>query len=168
MIEEFCRIGESCHFRLSTGEFISGIVNAVDDQWVALLNEKGEVLIAQQHIVALGNALEEHPEGQMSSQPANISSEALPSPVSCERPKKAGRRSPGRKWNNDDLRAVAEGFLDGMSDADIAEQFSRTRAAIKEMHKAFECARGNFDEDDLGTVAQTWVQRWQKLLSPEE
>ena len=65
----------------------------------------------------------------------------------------------------DDLRALADAFLDNISDTELAMRHHRTKSAIKEMHQGFECARGNLVEDQISPVAQTWVARWRKLLA---
>ncbi|MFW5698780.1 MAG: hypothetical protein ACOCZK_00240 [Planctomycetota bacterium] len=81
------------------------------------------------------------------------------------RPKAGG--SPGRRWEDDELRLLANAFLDGAIDRDLAREFGRTVAIIKQLRQAFECARGNLDEDRVGEVAQSWIPRWRRVLLPE-
>ena len=79
--------------------------------------------------------------------------------------KRSSSHSPGRAWQEGDLRLLADAFLDGVTDQELAKEFNRTRAAIKQMRQGFECARGNLNQDLLEEIAQSWVHRWRKLLT---
>ena len=72
---------------------------------------------------------------------------------------------PGGDWTDDDLRLLADAMLDGADDATLAREFGRTRGAVRRLRAAFECARGNLVEDDIGP-AVAWVPRLQRVLTP--
>jgi hypothetical protein len=90
----------------------------------------------------------------------------LPRPQSKDRPMKVGSRTPGRPWNDADLKALSEGFLDGLPDRLLAERHNRIASQIRDLHQAFECQRGNVPEDQLSPAASTWVDRWRRVLAP--
>lgn len=90
---------------------------------------------------------------------------ALPRPRSKDTPVKAGSRAPGRPWADEDLQALAHGFLDGVTDSVLAERFNRTRPQVTILHQGFECARGNLTDDAIPPAARTWVDRWRKVLA---
>jgi hypothetical protein len=92
--------------------------------------------------------------------------EVLPRPTSADRPRRASR-APGRPWRDEDLRQLADGFLDGQDDQQLCGSYNRTRAQIKELRAGFECARGNLVEDQISEVAATWVERWRRVLRPQ-
>jgi len=72
--------------------------------------------------------------------------EALPKETLPSRPRQSVQtrvsRAPGRAWKDDDLRTLADAFLDGGEDVDLAGRFNRSRGQIKELRQGFECARG--------------------------
>ncbi len=89
----------------------------------------------------------------------------LPKPQSKDTPRPAGSRTPGRPWNDADLKALADAFQDGANDSQCAATHNRTRTQITILRQAFEAARGNIAEDRIPPVAQTWMTRWRKVLA---
>lgn len=89
----------------------------------------------------------------------------LPRPRSKDAPTKVGSKTPGRPWADEDLQALAHGFLDNITDAALAERFHRTRPQVTILHQGFECARGNLTDDAIPPAARTWVARWRKVLA---
>ena len=89
----------------------------------------------------------------------------LPKPQSKDAPHPAGSRTPGRPWNDADLKALANAFQDGANDTQCAATHNRTRTQITILRQAFEAARGNIAEDRIPPVAQTWMTRWRKVLA---
>ena len=71
----------------------------------------------------------------------------------------------GKDWDDDQLRALISGFLDGELDAVLAKQFSARRGMIASMRQAFECQRGNLVDEQLDDVAKTWVSRIREALT---
>jgi len=90
----------------------------------------------------------------------------LMKPQSLERPRVLTRTAPARAWQDEDLKKLATGFLDGDDDATLSEAHHRARSQIRELRQAFECARGNLVEDQISPVAQTWITRWRRVLTP--
>ncbi len=93
------------------------------------------------------------------------SDSGLPKPQSKDAPHPAGSRTPGRPWNDADLKALANAFQDGANDSQCAATHNRTRTQITILRQAFEAARGNIAEDRISPVAQTWMSRWRKVLA---
>jgi hypothetical protein len=87
-----------------------------------------------------------------------------PKPSSKETPMRVTGKALGRAWLDEDLKVLADAYLDGVQDADIAQRLSRAKGQIKELRQAFECARGNLVDDQISPIAATWVPRWRKAL----
>lgn len=141
-------IGHRCVLLLVEGSRLEGELQAADSLWWRLAGDDGEILVNPQHVAAVGT-------GGL--------------PVAASGGGKAAKRarsgSPGRPWADDQLKALADGFLDGETDKDLAATFGRTPAIIRQLRQAFEAARGNLDEDSLGEVASTWIGRWRQVLA---
>ncbi len=90
---------------------------------------------------------------------------AKPKPSSKDAPIRAGGKALGRAWLDEDLKTLADAYLDAVEDGDLALRFNRSRGQIKELRQAFECARGNLVEDQISPIAATWVARWRKALT---
>jgi hypothetical protein len=144
-------IGHRCVLLLVEGSRIEGELQAADNLWWRLSAEEGEILVNPQHVAAVGI------------------SGGLPVTAGGGGGGKAAKRArgaaPGRPWADEQLKALADGFLDGETDKDLAATFGRTPAIIRQLRQAFEAARGNLDEDQLGEVAGTWVGRWRQVLA---
>ena len=160
LLAELIIPGRLVVIRLADGTPVPGRIMACADGWLHLRDLDGEQLInlAQVAGIQLQDGTAEH--GQASQDP-----DALPKPRSKERPVKVGGGAPGRPWTEPELRALADAFLDGAQDGELAERFHRTRSQVTELHRGFECARGNLVEDQISPTAQTWVQRWRRLLA---
>ncbi len=74
-------------------------------------------------------------------------------------------QAPGSPWSDAELKRLADAFLDGHEDGELAERHKRARPAIKQLRQGFECARGNLVEDQISSVAATWVSRWRRVLA---
>jgi hypothetical protein len=145
---------------LADGTPMPGRVLALADGWLHLRDLDGEQLINLAQVA--GIRLQ---EGAQASEADPGDPEALPRPRSKDRPVKVGSGATGRPWTEPELRALAEAFLDGGQDGELAERFRRTRGQITELHRGFECARGNLVEDQISPAAQAWVPRWRRLLA---
>lgn len=137
-------LGTPCTVGLVDGTRLEGVPLAVAGGWLRLEHERGEVVVnlAQVTVVA--------PPGVL--------------PARRERKRRAPG-APGRPWQDDDLRLLADAFLDGAVDRDLAREFDRTPAIVRQLREAFEAARGELDEDALGEVARSWVPRWRRVLA---
>ena len=100
-----------------------------------------------------------------STAPAPFVEVARPKPASKDAPIRAGGKALGRAWLDEDLKALADAYLDGAEDGDLAQRFNRSRGQVRELRQAFECARGNRVEDQISPIAATWVARWRKALT---
>lgn len=69
------------------------------------------------------------------------------------------------EWQDQELKLLVDAMLDGADDGRLAREFDRSRSAIRQIRAAFECARGNLVEDDIGP-AMAWVPRLRRVLSP--
>ncbi len=144
---------------LSGGELLCGRVMLVTGGWLQLSGSEGPLLVRLDQIAVL------HLDGAALAADEPVDDPAvLLRPRSAEPPRKAGSKAPGRAWHEEDLRALADAFLDNANDAELAERFHRARGQVKELRQGFECARGNLVEDQISPVAQTWVGRWRKVL----
>jgi hypothetical protein len=144
-------VGSQISIRLANGAHVQGQIEARDSSWLRLRTPVGTSYVQLTHIAVI-------------SVGGDAVGEGLPKPTSKDAPVKSGARAPGRAWSEDELRLLADAFLDGKHDSDLAERFHRTRGAIKEMHQGFEAARGNLVEDQISPVARTWVSRWRRVL----
>jgi hypothetical protein len=143
--------------QLSDGGIRRGLVMSAGGGWLQLAGDEGLLLVnlAQVAVIAL--------DGQPTAAAGPVDA-ARPRPQSKDAPFRAGSRAPGRPWQEQDLKQLAEAYLDGRPDAELAERFVRTRGQIKELRQGFECARGNLVDDQLSPAARTWVARWRKVL----
>ncbi len=142
---------------LSDGSQHHGLVHVVGEGWMQLTAPAGALLINLEQVVMI--ALTAAP----AADPAPID-HPRPRPVSKDIPVKVGSRAPGRPWADADLKALADGFLEGGAEAALSERFHRTRAQIKLLRQGFECARGTLMEDDINEIARTWIARWRRVL----
>lgn len=143
--------------RLADGTPIVGRVVVAGDGWLHLRDPDGDHLINLAQVAAIRLQVQPHGEAAPHG--------GLPRPSSKDQPRKLGARAPGRPWDEVELKALSEAFLDGEGDAELAERFHRTRGQITELHRGFECARGNLVEDQISPAARLWVARWQRVLA---
>jgi hypothetical protein len=161
--------GAAVVLHLADGKRFAGTVAATADGWVRF---DGGALVNLAHVAAIVPRGAETPPPAADSGPDDDDDEnvprplaSLPRPVPAEAPLRAGPAAPGRAWNDDDLKAVVEGFLDGRPDGALAERFHRTRPQITAIRQGWECARGNAVEDQISATARSWVPRLRRLLS---
>ena len=149
--------GMRATFVLADGTVFAGDIQWLKKGWVKLGGDQGTTLIQMTHVAVIKplSALDE----------GHDVDDELPKPRSKEGTEMMGPTAPGRAWRDDDLRALADAFLDNINDAELATRHHRSKSAIKEMHQGFECARGNLVEDQISPVARTWVARWRKVLA---
>ena len=143
--------------RLVDGTPESGLVEACAEGWLRLRNRDGMRLIQLSHVAVIIPGEPREDATQVDA--------ARPKPQPQEAPRKVGPKAPGRPWADADMRALADGFLEQLQDGELAERHHRTRHQVTTLRHAFECARGNLNEDDLSPVAHTWVDRWQRVLA---
>jgi hypothetical protein len=153
--------GRSVTAHLNNGQVVRGTVTGLRGGWLSLAggnpDGSGAVLVNLAHAGAL--VLDSK------AAPTAMIEVAKPKPQSKEAPVRAGGKALGRAWLDEDLKALADAYLDGAEDGDLAQRFNRSRGQIKELRQAFECARGNLVEDQISPVAATWVARWRKALT---
>jgi hypothetical protein len=142
---------------LSDGSQHHGLVHLMGGGWMHVIAPAGALLINLDQVVMV--ALAAAPP--VSPSPID---HPRPRPVSKDIPVKVGSRAPGRPWQDADLKALADGFLEGGNEAALSERFHRTRSQIKLLRQGFECARGTIMEDDIDEVARTWIARWRRVL----
>lgn len=140
-------LGERCTVLLADGTRIEGTLASVDGEWWWLDGDDGELVVNPRQVAAIATG-----GGMPAPKPA--------------RKRGAGGGSPGRPWAEEHLRALADGFLDGETDKELAARFERTPAIVRQLRQAFEVARGNLDQEQVTEVAATWIGRWREVLSP--
>jgi hypothetical protein len=159
MLADLLVPGRLVLLRLADGTPVAGRVRAVADGWLSLGDLDGEQAINLAHVASV--------RGQDSTPEATAERDegGLMRPRSKEAPVKVGARAVGRPWTEPELKGLADAFLDGHQDGELAARFNRTRSQVTELHRAFECARGNLVEDQISPAAQTWVPRWRRVLA---
>ena len=158
-LRHFLPPGRRVAVQLAQGPVYRGEVRRTVDGWVLLETEDAQQLINLDHV-----AMITHEGAATDDDEVEEGLESLPKPTSADRPIRASR-APGRPWKDDDLRQLADAFLDGMQDVELAGRFNRTKGQVRELRQGFECARGNLVEDQISPVAQTWVARWRRVLA---
>jgi hypothetical protein len=153
--------GRHVTLHLAGGQRISGLLTAIQSDWVTVMASEGETLVALRGIIAaaLPVAPPAGPDG-----PSDDRDQPLPRPRSKDVPMQATQRTPGRAWTAPDMAAIAHAFLDGHNDTDIARQHGRTRHQITTLRQAHEVLRGNLAEDLISPVARSWVARLRRAL----
>ena len=143
---------------LANGVILPGRVHVLRDGWVRLYTSERVQLVNLAHVLTIDLNV-----GQ--TDPGPLVQEGLPKPRSKDVPFKVGSKVPARPWSDADLKALSEGFLDGLLDPELAEQHHRTRGQIRDLRQAFECNRGNLIEDQISPAATTWIHRWKRVLT---
>ncbi|HEX3132592.1 MAG TPA: hypothetical protein VHX44_03295 [Planctomycetota bacterium] len=149
--------GRSVAAHLNNGQVVRGTVTGLRGGWLSLGDGTKAVLVNLAHANAL--VLDTN------AAPAAFVEVTKPKPLSKDAPIRAGGKALGRAWLDEDLKTLADAYLDGIEDGDLAQRFNRSRGQIKELRQAFECARGNLVEDQISPIAATWVARWRKALT---
>lgn len=146
--------GRAVTIYLTSNRVHRGQVGTITDGWLELVGKQTRLVNLRQVVEILIDAAgdEEDPE-------------ALPRPRSKDAPTRASAKTPARPWADEDLQAMAHGFLDGVTDSELAERFHRTRSQVTILHQGFECARGNLTDDAIPPAARTWIDRWRKVLA---
>lgn len=142
--------------QFADGVVLRGILRACGGGWLQLDDARGRHWVQLAHVVMVSAAAEGAAEPEVDA--------SRPKPAPREAPGK-GSRAPGRPWKDDDLKALADAFLENTIDSECAERFNRTRHQITLLRQGFEAARGGLDEDRIPEVARTWVARWRRLLA---
>jgi len=128
---------------------------AIADQragWWLLETDEGTVWVQLAHVVLVGSEAAVPAGGRRGRGGGGSTSRSRSS-------------APGRPWSDDELRMLADAFLDGAVDKDLAREFGRTPAIVKQLRQGFECARGNLDEERVTEIAASWVPRWRRVLA---
>lgn len=160
-LRPFLPPGRRITAQMVQGPLYRGAVRRVVDGWVLLETDEAQHMLLNLDHVAV---ITQEPSAEDEADLEGLDHD-LPKPTAADRPR-ATSRAPGRAWKEADLRQLADGYLDGHDDAVLAVRFNRSRAQIKELRQGFECARGNLVEDQISAVAQTWIERWRRVLSP--
>lgn len=143
---------------LANGQQCRGMITGIRGGWLSLGGNDKSVLVNLAQIAVITLDAKPAPTPQIDV--------AMPKPSSKEAPIRAVGKALGRAWLDEDLKKLADAYLDGAEDGAIAQKISRARTQIKELRQAFECARGNVAEDQISPIAATWVPRWHKALRP--
>jgi hypothetical protein len=152
--------GRSVTAHLTNGQVVRGLISGLRGGWISLIGTNdgdSPVLINLAHASAL--VLD------AKAAPAPFVEVTKPKPTSKDAPIRAGGKALGRAWLDEDLKTLADAYLDGAEDGELAQRFNRSRGQIKELRQAFECARGNLVEEQISPIAATWVARWRKALT---
>jgi len=154
------QLGTTITVLLANGASCQGELEDASPGWLRLRGAAGIQLIQLAQVAVITTGDVHAPAGRIAPDGA------LPRPKSNDIAVKAGSRAPGRAWTDDDLRRLADAFLDQRSkDGELAARFNRARVQIGEMRRGFECARGNLVEDQISPIAATWVGRWRRVLT---
>ena len=148
----------------AVGIALSGRITGKSDEWLQLLMPQGAVSVQLAHVAVIAEPGVADGLSAQLPQAGKAFEDATPAPQPA---KKSRSQNPGRPWQDDELRMLADAFLDGITDKELAKEFGRTPAVVKQLRQGFECARGNLVEDQISEVAVTWVHRWRRVLSPE-
>lgn len=143
----------------ANGQILIGRALPAAEGWLRVTTKEGERLVNLAHVVLIDIETVELERDQEVD-------EGLLRPRSKERPVKVGMKTPGRPWQDGDLKALSEGFLDGLSDKVLADRHHRVFSQVRDLRQAFECQRGNLPDDQLSPAASTWVARWRRVLAP--
>ena len=143
---------------LANGAILPGRAKLLAGGWVRLSTSDSEQLVNLAHVAAI-----DLNEGR--TDPGPRIQDGLPKPRSKDVPFKVGSKVPARPWTDADLKALSEGFLDGVLDNELAEKHHRTRGQIRDLRQGFECNRGNLIEDQVSPAAVTWIHRWRRVLT---
>jgi len=155
--------GMRASFILADGTVFTGELEWARKGWARLRGDAGTTLINAAHVAVIKPLVPLAPDEDAEDE----EDDALPRPRNHERARLAAPTAPGRAWEDDELRRLADAFLDNATDAELATRHHRARGAIKEARQGFECARGNLVEDQISPVARTWVGRWRKVLAKQ-
>lgn len=140
--------GQHLALLLVGGVSVSGEVVGVDGEWLQLHTEVGVCAIARRHIVVIGC------DG------------ALPTaPAAGDRPRRrranaANAAEPAAALavpDEDTLRRVANAILDGIDGPELRAIAGLDASTLRHVRRAFECARGNVQEEDLPLAARSLV-----------
>ncbi len=157
-LRPFLPPGRQIAMQLVQGPVVRGTVRRVVDGWVLLETLESQSLVNLDQVALItqevGAAVDD-----------DALARGLPRPEPADAPRRV-TKAPGRAWRDEDLRQLADGYLDGGDDADLAARFGRERSQISQLRRGFECARGNLVEDQISAVARTWVERWRRVLAP--
>ncbi len=157
-LRPFLPPGRAIAIQLVQGPIVRGTVRRVVDGWVLVESLEGQSLVNLDQVALITQ------EG-VSAVDEDAPAIGLPRPEPADAPRRV-TKAPGRAWRDEDLRQLADAFLDGGDDAALAGRFGRERSSISQLRRGFECARGNLVEDQIGAVARTWVERWRRVLAP--
>ena len=141
-------IGGAYVFELANGRRVSGIVTGRAGDWLHLERSGGPLFVNAAQVVCY-----------------QIKGSGSCSGDDDARPARARRCVDPSAWDEADLRRLAEGYLDGHSDAELATICQRPRVEVRRLRRSFEAARGSLDLDRLGDEDRDWVGRWQAVLS---
>jgi hypothetical protein len=149
------RPGQHLQCILADGTVFSGHVDNARKGWLRLTTEQGPLLINVAH-VALLKPLDASAVGigLGSSEPETTASR-----------RSAGTTTAEDDWDPESLRALADGFLDGHDDSELAARLGQRKGQVKTLRQAFECARGNLVEDEIAPTAREWIDRWRSVLA---
>ncbi|MDA3963835.1 MAG: hypothetical protein PF961_23850 [Planctomycetota bacterium] len=139
-------VGVRCALLMSDGTRLEGELSAAAPTWWTIQGDEGQILVNPAHIAAVAASGE------------------LPAKPVTRRGRASTSTSPGRPWDDRELKQLSDGYLDGETDKEIAARFERTPAVIRQLRQGFEVARGNLDADTVGEIAASWVSRWQSVL----
>jgi len=148
---------DDCEVLVANGAVLRGALSLLDGGWWRLQGAGGVIDLNPQQVIGVGA-----PGSWAAAGGGSAVKEA-----GGGRAPRTNRGGAGRPWRDEELRLLANAYLDGVTDKELAQEFSRTPAIIKQLRQGFECARGNLVEDQISEVAASWVHRWRRVLAPE-
>lgn len=139
---------------LADGTVVAGGIDRVTKGWIRLLTDGGPVLIHLRHVAML--------------KPGDAAAVGLglgPAEHDEAKPRSRGTPAATGDWSPEQLRALADGILDGHTDAELAARLGQRRGQIATLRQAFECARGNLVDDEIPPNARAWIERLRDVLA---
>lgn len=139
---------------LADGTIFSGTVDTARRGWIRLVTASGPLLVNLAHVACLKG------EGASAASLGLGPVDDAAAPAS-----RRTARAPAGDWDEASLRSLADGFLDGHDDSELAARLGQSKAQIKTLRHAFECARGNVVDDEIPPPARPWIARWRTVLT---
>ncbi len=144
---------------LADGTVVSGILERAAKGWLRMQTSTGPILIHLAHVALLK-------PGDADAAGIGLGAvEDSSSPRGAQGRAPRGAAAATADWSPEQLRALADGLLDGHSDSELAARLGQRKAHIGSLRQAFECARGNMVDDEIPPAARVWISRWRDVLS---
>jgi len=140
---------------LADGTVVTGVIERAAKGWLRVQTSTGPVLVHLTHVALIK-------PGDAEAAGIGLGSQEDSSPT---RGSSRGAPAASADWSPEQLRALADGLLDGHTDTELAARLGQRKAHIVTLRQAFECARGNMVDDEIPPAARVWISRWREVLS---